>query len=75
MLYYEVGDIVTLKKEHACGKNEWEILRKGADIKLKCNGCDRMIWISRMDFEKRIRKILEDGKFISILHHKKVEEE
>ena len=55
MLYYNLGDIV----------------RKGADIKLKCLGCERLIWMSRMDFEKRVRKILEDDKFVSIVHHKK----
>ncbi len=75
MLEYETGDIVTLKKGHPCGTNKWEILRTGADIKLKCLGCDRMIWVGRMDFEKRVRKIKEDEKFVSIVHHKKKEEE
>lgn len=74
MLYYELGDIVTLKKPHACGENEWEITRLGIDMKLKCLNCQRVVWISRIDFEKRIRKIKEDGKFISIVHHKKKEE-
>ena len=35
---YEVGDIVTLKKPHPCGSKEWEILRVGADFRLKCMG-------------------------------------
>ncbi len=74
MLYYELGDIVTLKKPHACGENEWEITRLGIDMKLRCLNCDRVVWISRIDFEKRVRKIKEDGKFISIVHHKKKEE-
>lgn len=74
MLYYELGDIVTLKKPHACGENEWEITRLGIDMKLKCLNCQRVVWISRIDFEKRVRKIKEDGKFISIVHHKKKEE-
>lgn len=71
MLEYETGDIVTLKKGHPCGKNEWEILRTGADIKLKCTGCERTIWLARMEFEKRVRKIKENDKFVSIIHHKK----
>ncbi|EFI41855.1 DUF951 domain-containing protein [Peptoniphilus sp. oral taxon 386] len=75
MLVYEVGDVVTLKKGHPCGENKWEILRTGVDIKLKCLGCDRQIWISRIDFEKRIRKIKEGEKFISIIHHKKDDKE
>ena len=74
MLYYELGDIVTLKKPHACGENEWEITRLGIDMKLRCLNCDRVAWISRIDFEKRVRKIKEDGKYISIVHHKKKEE-
>ena len=36
---YEVGDIVRLKKQHPCGSSEWEILRVGADFRLKCTGC------------------------------------
>ena len=38
-LNYEVGDIVKLKKPHPCGSSEWEILRVGADFRLKCTGC------------------------------------
>ncbi|MDO5713098.1 MAG: DUF951 domain-containing protein [Tissierellia bacterium] len=74
MLYYEVGDIVTLKKGHPCGENQWEILRTGVDIKLRCEGCQRTIWLPRPEFEKRVRKIMENGKFISIVHHKKKED-
>lgn len=73
MLYYEIDDIVTLKKGHPCGENRWQILRKGVDIKLKCLGCERVIWLSRIDFEKRVRKILVDGKFKSIVHHRQEE--
>ena len=38
---YAVGDIVKLKKPHPCGSSEWEILRVGADFRLKCMGCGR----------------------------------
>ena len=38
-MVYEVGDIVKLKKPHPCGSYEWEILRVGADFRLKCMGC------------------------------------
>ncbi len=71
ILHYEVGDVVTLKKGHPCGENKWEILRTGLDIKLKCLGCERVIWLTRIEFEKRVRKIEVDGKFISIIHNKK----
>ena len=70
MLHYRSGDQVTLKKGHPCGENRWEIMRTGVDIKLKCLGCERQIWLTRMEFEKRVRKILVEEKWISIVHHK-----
>lgn len=70
ILKYEIGDTITLKKAHPCGENRWEILRTGVDIKLKCLGCNRQIWIPRIDFEKRVRKILVDGKWESIVNVK-----
>lgn len=71
ILNYKVGDIVTLKKGHPCGENKWEILRTGVDIKLNCQGCDRQVWLPRIQFEKRVRKILVDDKWIAIVHHLK----
>lgn len=73
---YKVGDWVTLKKGHPCGENKWEIMRTGVDIKLKCLGCEKIVWLSRIDFDKRIRKIRDqNGKFISIVHYEPTDEE
>ena len=59
---YEVGDIVKLKKPHPCGSQEWEILRVGADFRLKCLGCGHELMLPRSRAEKSIRKILtEEG--------------
>ena len=55
---YEVGKIVKLKKKHPCGSQEWEILRVGMDIKLKCQGCGHELMVPRSKAEKSIRKIL-----------------
>lgn len=66
MYKYEVGDVVVLKKEHPCGENKWKILRTGIDIKLKCLGCDRDVWLSRIDFEKKLRKVEIDGKLYKV---------
>lgn len=52
---YEVGDIVRLKKPHPCGSSEWEILRVGADFRLKCAGCGHQIMIPRALVEKNTR--------------------
>ncbi|MDU5587961.1 MAG: DUF951 domain-containing protein [Finegoldia magna] len=73
---YKVNDIVTLKKGHTCGENKWEILRTGADIKLKCLGCDKIVWLTRLEFNKRIRKIQDkNGKFVSIVHYEPEDDE
>lgn len=66
MYKYEIGDVVVLKKEHPCGENKWKILRTGIDIKLKCLGCDRDIWLSRIDFEKKLRKVEIGGKLYKV---------
>ena len=52
-----VGDIVKLKKQHPCGSKEWEVLRIGADFRLKCKGCDHQIMIARRDVEKNVREV------------------
>ena len=53
---YNVGTVVTLKKGHPCGTNEWEIIRTGADFKLKCKGCGRIVMVPRKTFEKSVNK-------------------
>lgn len=55
----KVGDIIQTKKPHPCGNNEWEILRTGADFRIKCTNCERQIWISRINLEKSIKKIVK----------------
>ena len=54
-MVYEVGDIVKLKKPHPCGSQEWEILRVGADFRLKCMGCGHMVMVTRRLVEKNTR--------------------
>ena len=60
--HYEVGDIVKLKKQHPCGSSEWEILRVGADFRLKCVGCGHQIMIARMLVEKNTRGLRKAGE-------------
>lgn len=57
-----IGDIVEMKKDHPCGSKEWEIIRLGADIKIKCLGCNRIVMIPRNKFEKGIKKIIKQNK-------------
>ena len=56
---YEVGNIVKLKKKHPCGSFEWEILRVGADFRLKCQGCGHQIMIQRKVVEKSTKKLIK----------------
>ncbi len=51
------GDILKLKKKHPCGSFEWEVLRTGADFRLKCIGCGHQIMIARSQAEKNVKKI------------------
>ena len=55
---YNLGDIVVMKKNHPCGNNKFEIVRVGADIKIRCVNCSRVIMLSRIDFNKGIRKVV-----------------
>lgn len=75
MKKYKVGDIISLKKGHPCGENKWQIERLGADIKIKCLGCQKNIWIKRIEFDKKIRKIQDkNGKMVSIVNYNPEEE-
>ena len=58
----QVGDILKLKKQHPCGSKEWEVLRIGADFRLKCTKCGHQIMIARRQAEKNVREILRGGK-------------
>ena len=55
---YKVGSIVIMKKNHPCGTNEWEITRTGADIKIKCINCGRSIMLPRIEFNKKLKKVI-----------------
>jgi len=55
---FEIGDILILKKGHPCGTNRWEVVRTGADVKLKCLGCDRVVMLDRPTLSKRIKKVI-----------------
>lgn len=58
----KVGNILRLKKKHPCGSSEWEVLRIGADFRLKCVGCGHQIMIARKMVEKNVKEIKENTK-------------
>ncbi len=57
-LNLNIGDVVELKKQHACGNKEFEITRVGMDIKIKCMKCERVIMLDRPTLEKRVKKLI-----------------
>ncbi|MCI8592070.1 MAG: DUF951 domain-containing protein [Lachnospiraceae bacterium] len=54
---YGIGDIIKLKKRHPCGSFEWEVLRTGADFRLRCAGCGHQVMVSRRLVEKNTRGV------------------
>lgn len=56
---YKVNSIVVMKKGHPCGANEWTVVRVGADIKIKCNNCGRIIMLPRIEFNKKLKRVIE----------------
>lgn len=56
-----LGDVVRLKKKHPCGSDQWEVIRLGADIGIRCQGCQRRVLLVRSVFERRIRTFVSRG--------------
>lgn len=57
---YSLNSKVIMKKGHPCGANLWKIVRVGVDIKLKCENCGRIVMIPRMEFNKKLKKVVEE---------------
>lgn len=57
---YDLGSVVQMKKQHPCGSDLWEVIRVGADIKIKCQGCQRIIMLPRNKFEKDAKKVIKE---------------
>jgi len=53
---FELNDIVMMKKSHPCGENRWQIIRMGADIRIKCLKCDRSVLMPRSEFVRKMKK-------------------
>ena len=57
-----LGDIVRLRKKHPCGNYEWQIVRLGVDIGIKCLKCDHRVLLKRGDFERRVKALIFRGQ-------------
>ncbi|HET8523115.1 MAG TPA: DUF951 domain-containing protein [Thermomicrobiales bacterium] len=56
-----IGDVVRLRKPHPCGSVDWTVVRLGADIGLRCHGCDRKVLLPRRTLEKRLKTFVSRG--------------
>ena len=52
----QLGDLVQMRKTHPCGSDRWTVIRVGADIKIRCAGCGRIVMMDRAAFLKRMKK-------------------
>lgn len=58
---FDLHDIIETKKVHPCGSKTWEVIRVGADIKIKCTGCGRIVMLPRAKFERAAKKIVKSA--------------
>lgn len=59
---FALGDGAVMKKNHACGTNDWVIIRVGADVKIRCKACGRIVMLSREDFVRSCKKIIPQAE-------------
>jgi hypothetical protein len=59
---FKIGDVLRLKKKHPCGSDEWQVVRLGADIGLKCMKCQHYVLIDRVVLERRVRAFISRGE-------------
>ena len=55
-----VGDKIITKKSHPCGSSEWTVIRVGADIKIKCLGCGRVVMLTLSELNKRLKSVVKE---------------
>jgi hypothetical protein len=59
---FELNDVVEMKKPHPCGQNRWKVIRVGADIRIKCLGCEHSVLLPRREFVRKMKKVLTEKK-------------
>ena len=57
---FEIGQVIKMKKQHPCGANAWEIIRVGADFRLRCTGCSHQVMLARKLVEKNFKGFVEN---------------
>ena len=62
-----IGDVIQTRKPHPCGSSVWTVTRTGADIKMRCNSCGRIVMLDREAFLHRRKAVLSRGETLSDL--------
>lgn len=61
-LELRMGDVLKLKKPHPCGSDQWQVVRLGADIGVRCLGCGRQVLLNRFYLERRVKAVVSTGQ-------------
>lgn len=63
MPYTEIrlGDVVRMRKAHPCGNADWEVVRLGADIGIRCVKCTRRVLLPRSQFLRQVKTLVRPG--------------
>lgn len=56
-----IGDVVRMRKPHPCGSTDWQVVRLGADIGIRCLGCSRRVLLPRSQFVRQVKALLKQG--------------
>lgn len=59
---FALNDVVEMKKQHPCGTNAWKIIRVGADIRIKCEGCGHSVMLPRREFTKKMKRVIQTAE-------------
>lgn len=61
-LELRMGDVLKLKKPHPCGNDQWQVVRLGADIGVRCLGCGRQVLLNRFRLERRVKAVVSTNQ-------------
>lgn len=62
LVNYDIGDVIQTRKKHPCGSDQWTVIRTGADFKIKCLTCGRVVMLDRETFLKRVKKVIKKAE-------------
>lgn len=54
-------DKVRMRKAHACGGTDWQVVRLGTDIGIVCLTCQHRVLLPRSKFARRVKSFLSRG--------------